>query len=156
MSSSLLLSFELIYLIEWLLKHEKPRLKLFIKHAVKNGLGEKLQTADFSEDVTTNNEELHNTILDFIEYIESTIHDSLKEKGAASLEIREDLASSLKNINLSNVDPSTIWISVKQAETTINRKLRQNTENTKPPKTKEVLLEKILKNWTPPKKECIN
>ncbi len=154
--SSLLLSFELIYLIEWLLKHEKSRLKLFINHAVKNGLGERLQNADLSEDITTN-EELHNTILDFIEYIESTIHDSLKEKGAASSEIREDLASSLKHINLANVDPSTIWISVKQAETTISRKLRQNTkENTKSPKTKEVLLEKILKNWTPPKKECVN
>lgn len=156
MSSNLLLSFELIYLLEWLLQYEKPRLKLFIKHAINSGLGAKIQNANLFEDSRTN-EELHDTILDFIDYLEEALHDNLKEKGANTSQIRDDLSTSLKQLNLTNVDPSTIWISIKQAETEINRSLRRKPkEIVQSYKTKEILLKKILKNWNPVNKECVN
>ena len=42
MATSLLLSLELMYLLKWLIKHDKSRLRVLISHALKHGLGRQL------------------------------------------------------------------------------------------------------------------
>lgn len=142
--SNFLLSFELLYLMEWLLKHDKKRLEVLIKHALDNGLAEELETIEISNKDKIN-ELFQKTFLGFISFLENALHECI-EKTESRQQIRNTVMSSLAKLNLSSVDSSTLLASLKQAEL----ELKSDTSHSR---SKEILLQKILKNWNPENKE---
>ncbi|HBS48514.1 TPA: hypothetical protein DEO28_01270 [Candidatus Dependentiae bacterium] len=148
MSSSLLLSFELIYLIDWLLNNERTKVKLLIKNAVDKGLGNELRGMD-PKIAAIRNDELQLSFLDFLDFLEDTLNETLKTDLQKNLNLKENISSELKKLNISNVDSKTLWVSINQAELEVLKKLNKGLEDKVD--SKEILLEKILKNWHPTK-----
>ncbi len=140
--SNLLLSFELLYLIDWLLKNEKKSLHKLIKQAVDNGFAIELNKIT-SPPTSQTSEALQNTFLDFITHIEDALLDSLD-----NIEKREDiehgLMSAFNNLNINNIPSTIILSSLRQAEMELRK---QNITNKQA--SQKVLLKKILKNWEP-------
>jgi hypothetical protein len=151
MASSLLLSFELIYLFGWLLKNEKPKLESLIKLAIKNGLKEELDDTKKSNVSPVLNEDLYDTFIDFVDYMENSLLDKLEKR--ANKTVQKKISTSLENINpkLKNIDQQVVWVALKQAENELSQKKGKTSKE-----AKKILLDKILKNWTPTKKDDIN
>lgn len=149
MDSSFLLSLELLCLMNWLVKNEKTRLKILIKDAVKDGLGDELDTLASTQNLQTN-EKLHESFVTFLVYLESELKDSLEKEGQYTI-LRENLASSLKTLNI-NLDSSTVLTSLKQVEQELLRDVEPKNES----KTRKLLLKKMIKNWKPSKKDTIH
>ncbi len=150
MSTNFSLSYELVYLMAWLLKHEKHKLKDIIEEVVKKGLSSELnQIGDYPQDAQST-ELLHVTILDFLIFLEDSLLESL-EKNQPDLKTQEKIKTTLRNINPERIDLKTLWTSTRKAQSL----LAQTPQNT-PDNLKETLLLQILKNWKPKENEPLN
>lgn len=150
MNSSLSLSFELIYLIGWLLKNEKRMLNSMIKHAVKNGLAHDLQSIN-SDDQSKMAEELYNTILDFLVFLEDSLADNL-DNLTLDMKTEKVIHPALKKFDQDNIDLHTLKVSLQQTKTELCKK-NEKENNTTTEEAKTVLFQHILKNWKPSKNE---
>jgi len=147
MSSSLLLSFELVYLINWLLKNEKTKLKLLVKNAIDKGVATELQNMD-AQVASEKNDELQVVFLDFVDFLEATLKECMKTETKVNREVKENILSDLRRLNVSNVDSNTLWSSITQVE---NEVLKHKKGANSQHDIKEIFLEKLLKNWNPGK-----
>jgi len=156
MAESFSLSLELICLMNWLLKHEKTKLRTLIEEALKNGFSEELSQIDLYEtDDISNLNQLHTTILDFLVYLEDSLLETLEENVYTS-NSTEKLNPTLQKINPQKVDPETIWRSMQQTSTQLTKTNQTTTPNQTQNKPEEVLLSKLLKNWNPETNEPVN
>lgn len=150
MSKNFSLSFELIYLMAWILKNEKAKLHGLIEEIVKKGFATEIsQMVNYPQDPKTV-EKLHLTILDFLIFMEDSLLESLDKKDF-NLKIQVGLKPTLEKINTQNIDAKTIWRSTQQTKSLINKD-----ENKTPEDLKKILLNQLLQNWNPKDKEPLN
>lgn len=148
MSKNFSLSFELIYLMAWILKNEKTKLHGLIDEVVKKGFATEIsQIVNYPQDPETV-EKLHLTILDFLIFMEDSLLESLDKKDF-NLKMQVGLKPTLEKIN--NIDAKTIWRSTQQAKNLLNK-----VENKTPEDLKKILLNQILQNWNPKDTEPLN
>ena len=69
-AQQLTLSYELLYLLQWLIENEPDRLKRLIEKALVSGLREDLHFLQKNTDSHTANEEMHYSIVDFLALLE--------------------------------------------------------------------------------------
>jgi hypothetical protein len=156
MSSNLSLSFELICLMGWLLKHEQEELSKLIENALGKGLSEELQALnpqDFFDEAASMNVTVH----EFFECIERMLLAKVE-----GIEIErtagKQLEPALKKMDSQVIDLRTLWTSLQQAK----KKLTQNKKNQADASAAEadsankVLFEQILKNWNPSQIDPLN
>ncbi|MFH0898965.1 MAG: hypothetical protein V1855_05275 [bacterium] len=154
-NTSLSLSLELICLIAWLLKHEKSKLNVLIKRAIKNGLIQELDKLE-KRDFLKASEELHMTVLDFLMFLEDSLIENLK---TSHLDIKTErtLIPPLKNMEEDALPAQTIQLSIKEAkDQLIQEKQTDPTVSEDVDHVKQVLFEQIIKNWKPSNKELLN
>jgi hypothetical protein len=148
MSTNFSLSYELVYLMAWLLKHEKGKLKNMIEEVVKKGLaGEISQVGDYPKD-SQSADLLHVTILDFLIFLEDSLLESL-EKNQPDRQTQEKIKTTLQKINPQSIDLKTLWASTRQTQTLL-------TQPDSNDDLKRTLLFQILKNWKPKENEPLN
>lgn len=152
MDKHLSLSFELIYLMGWLLKHEKGMLNSLIKHALKNGLAHDLEKVQIDAQGDAS-QELQTIILDFLAFLERSLaknldashdaqhHGDQKHPDAAELKVRLQRAKQLltKGLAVEKADAAAL----------VEKKGSQKTVTTE-------LFNDILKTWKPNKKDLLN
>lgn len=153
MNTSLSLSFELIYLLGWLLKHERNALDSLIKQAVKNGLAVDLDKIAI-DDQDKMSEQLYGTVLDFLVYLEDTLVqnlDGIHTNNAPHQLLHPALSKFMNN----SLDIQTIKLSIQQAREKLQHKTNNNTQskNETIEEGKSILFEQLLKNWNPSKNE---
>ena len=155
MDTNLSLSFELIYLMGWLLKNEKSMLNDLVKHAVKNGLAQDLQRVD-SYGCVQMSDELYGTILDFLSYLEKSLAKNL-DANIAPLRSEEAIFPTLKKLDQENLDLKNIKLSIQKARDLLNKNI-EDKDNTiqQTELAKNVLFEHILKGWKPSKGDLLN
>jgi hypothetical protein len=56
-------------------------------------------------------------------------------------------------MSTSTIDMQTLWLSLRQAEHELNHEKNLSLST---PSTKEILLQKVIKNWKPSKKETVH
>lgn len=155
MNTSLSLSFELIYLMGWLLKNEKKMLNALIKHAIKKGVAQDIKSlnpADFSEV----SDKLYNVILDFLLYLEDSLAKNL-DNVQLDTKTEEAILPAIKKIDQEALDINTIKLSMQQAKSQLNEQdLQAGEGETFEEDAKKLLYEQILKNWMPTKNEDLN
>ena len=154
MNTSLSISFELIYLINWLLKNQTEDLNKLVQNALNKGFAEKLVQLN-EENQSKLAEEMPVAILDLLFYLEDSLLDNLEEMELTSLQ-GEALAPIIKKIDSSNIDTNTLWISLQQAKEAIAKSKIENRNPIKQNNSKKILLEKILQNWKPGQDETLN
>ena len=154
MNTSLSLSFELIYLMGWLLKNEKTTLNALVKHAIKNGLGKDLKTIN-PDDYSKVSDQLYSTILDFLVYLEEALAknlDNIKLETSTS----EDNLSTL-NIENDVQDINNVKLNIHQTKADISKEIQKRLAGAQDPdQVKKLLYEHIIKNWKPTKNEPMN
>lgn len=164
MSTSFSLSFELIYLMSWLLKNEKKQLEALIKDALKKGLADELETLDIYQDEEDSIAQLQDTILEFLMFLEDSLLESLEEK-PLDKNTKNKLILDLKKISPRSIDLKTIWLSMQQAKNKLNKS--QSFENIQSAQKEEITTEKdkdikkllfsqLLKNWKPKNNDPVN
>ena len=157
MNSSLSLSFELIYLMGWLLKHNKAKLTALVTEAVESGLIEEL-TKMSEADYLLISDQMQVTVENFMEHLETTLFKSTE--GIDGIEsdnvICKSLATTMRKVDTAGLDTRTVWVSIHQA----HKKIISEQKNTELSKIDEepddILYEQLLSNWTPSNNETLN
>ncbi len=155
MNTSLSLSFELIYLIDWLLKNDKQKLTTLIQQAVSHGLAQDLKRIN-PNDYLKVSEELYSTILDFLVFLEDTLAENLKDLSASNT-ADNVMMPAIKKIDDENLNDATLRNSIQDAKDQLHKEREEGHEEAaNVDHAKEVLYEKILENWLPTNKETMN
>ncbi len=169
MSTQISLSFELICLVSWLLKNEKAMLNTLVKHAIQHGFVDELQQLENADQANTN-ENLYETLLDFLEHLEQTLIKNL-ETIHVDHKTKDEILPALQKIENDSLDFKTVWLSMQQTKAKVNKKHHKavnashahTPQSSKPapqdiaqPNATDILFEQILKNWKPNNKESVN
>ncbi len=159
MSDTFSLSLELILLMNWLLKNDKTKFKALINDAMKDGLSGELEQIEDYEINLNDADFLHNTILDFLFFMEDTLVECLEEKDSDN-HSGEKLKPTLQKLNPGSIDLKTIWQSMletkRQLKQEKDKQVAQNAQKNPGNEMKNMLLTKILKNWNPKGNEPVN
>jgi len=141
MGHQLSLSLELILLLDWFLKHGKDRLRLLVNEALKSELATNLESIN-DRDYVKMLDELHDTVFDFIIFLEDTMVDGLDEL---------DLISGLEGVSSRRkkmaLDTKTLLLNVQQAKRQCNLPNQE---------TEQELFKKLLEAWDPATNEPVN
>jgi len=140
------LSYELLQLMEWLLRYETDSLKKIVSRALKNGLLKSLKkSAQVSNSSDMSN--MSNTIASFINLLELLLLESTNEHDTSNI-INKNLLPELSHIDTTNCNPSIIQSSAAIVSSKKEKNPRENAQ--------ELLFKEILKRWKPKKKQSEN
>lgn len=139
--NQLTVSYELLYLVQWLLENESGALKKLINHALENGLKQDLQTAVNSE--LKNTEDIQYSIVDFLALLETLLHENVSEQNMKRI-MEKNLMPAIDNIDSKECDKATVDFSVEKATSKIENNPEENPQ--------EILFQELLKCWKPNKK----
>lgn len=152
MNANVSLSFELILLLDWLLKHEKAQLNNLVKHALENGFMQEIEKVS-PEGSPHLSEQFYHSILEFLLFFEQALLQNL-------VAINVDEATNnaivplIKKIDFENMDVKTLWLSMQQTKDKISKS--KSDLDQQPEKINNLLFEQLLKNWKPGKKIPMN
>lgn len=139
--NQLTVSYELLYLVQWLLENESDALKKLINHALENGLKQDLQTAINSE--LKSSEDIQYSIVDFLALLETLLHENISEQNMKRI-MEKKLMPAIDNIDNKECDKATVDFSVEKATSKIENNPEKNPQ--------EILFQELLKCWKPNKK----
>jgi hypothetical protein len=139
--NQLTVSYELLYLIQWLLENESDGLKKLIDQALHNGLKHDLQVATNSD--LQNTEDVQYSIVDFLALLETLLHESISEQNMQRI-MEKKLMPAIDNIDSKECDKATVDFSVEKATSKIESNPEQNPQ--------DILFQELLKCWKPTKK----
>ena len=137
-SDQLVLSYELLQLLEWLIEYEAEALKKIIKRSLSKGLSKELKQRE-----KPNANDIQGNVIDFLELLEILLFESNHELSVSDV-IRKNLLPSIDQIDTSNFSPATVECSAAIASTKKERNPKENAE--------ELLFKELLKRWKPKKK----
>jgi HD-GYP domain-containing protein (c-di-GMP phosphodiesterase class II) len=152
MNANISLSFELILLLNWLLKYEKAELNSLVKHALENGFMQEIEKVSL-ENYTQLSDQFYNSILEFLLFFEQALLQNL-----IAINVNEVTNNAvlplIKKIDFENLDIKTLWLSMQQTKEKISKS--KNDLEQKPEQINNLLFEQLLKNWKPSKKSPVN
>ncbi len=134
----LTLSYELLYLLQWLIEHEQETLKVLIQEAVRH---QRNATYLQKEHVyVAHDEELQQNIVDFFELMDVLLYETLEEESIHKA-VQMNLMPSLNHIDSAACDTDTIQSSVDEVTAHLDAHPEQN--------AKDTLYKELLKQWEP-------
>ena len=139
--NQLIISAELLYLLQWLLDHESEALKKIIARSLKNGLKKQINKIKHKNDIILS-EDAHSSIIDFIGTLEVLLSESL-DQDSTKQSLQKELIPALEYIDSTVCDEATVAYSLEEATSEMERDPDQNPQ--------EILFREILKNWNPQK-----
>ena len=142
-----LLSFELMYLLQWLIEHESDSLKSLIEQATKNGFTKKtMHSTDFVE-LQFNDPNIQASIVEFLGIMYSLLLEVESEQSTQDILTRTTLPA-LKQIDSTFCDDDLVQASVEKTTTRLKHHPDAN--------PKETLCKELLRRWKPAKKTKVN
>lgn len=143
---NLILSFELISLLDWMLKNKKSEIDQLINEAVKNGTIKVDEQSDYKADSLW----AHEIIQSLINFLEKTIKNSIEKVDILEAQLREQLTELADNVDLSAFDDVAILQGFKQAKNQIAKNEKTQSDFVFSKKLlKQILMQRILENWHP-------
>jgi hypothetical protein len=152
MSTSLSLSFELVSLMKWLMKHKKHELAAMVNQAVESGF---LELGGLAEDPEYSNvdEYVHNAVAGFMEALESALLDGMEHNLDSKQGLNALLANSIGSFDKTDIDQKTLWTSLQQAKS-LFVKTKKDSKNDDGD-LKDALFKSVLENWSPADEEVV-
>ena len=139
--SQLTLSYELLYLIQWLVENEPDQLKEIITQAFNSGLKEKFKKIYMTEQVASDS--MHYSIIDFLGLLEILLHEVTEEQQMQEL-VHKKLLPAIDHIDGAEYPAQLVQSSLEK----VSSKLEKNP--TKNPQ--ELVFQELLRSWNPSKK----
>ena len=140
-STQILLSYELLCLLQWLATHKTDKIKKMISKALANGLDHELQKKDTISQFNLT-EDIQDGIVDFFAMLESLLLEA-SEEHAVNKALENNLMPAIGQIDSSICDDATVRSSIEGATS----QMQKTDEN-----PKELLLKELLKRWKPTNK----
>ena len=149
MSNQLSLSFELICFMDWIIKNGKEKFRLLVKEAVNNDIANNLDSL-FQEDSIKISNNLYNTVLDFVIFLEDILGEEL-DKVDEEIIPKDKIDDLVIHLDNKILDPRTVWLSIHQARKNLSKKQPAFAKAAagKGNEAKKEIFDKILKNWEP-------
>ena len=158
MNSSLSLSFELIYLMGWLLKNDKAKLKKLVAEAIEQGFIDEVDALS-DADYLLLSDHMQSTVEQFMESLEDAITEGVQQSEGHGL-VAQDLAPTLQKIDTDNLDEKTVFTSMQQTKKKLfhkkKGKAKQESLVSSEAEANAILFERLLKNWHPTKKDLMH
>lgn len=137
--SQVVLSYELLALLRWLVDYHEETLKTVVSHALSAGLHEEIQKLGQTNDMTYLHE-LQHSVSDFLTTIESLLAEVSTEQALKNPPYK-DLVPTVENIDGTLCDQAIVEASIEKAASTLEMNPKAN--------PKEVLFKELLRNWKP-------
>jgi len=148
-NTQLIISYELLYLLKWLIEHDSNRLKKIITKALAHGLREEMQKEE-TQKIEKSNEiidEMYHSIVDFFELMEELLAEAIKEHVEKKAK-EKNLMPAIDQIDSTVCDDATMRFSIERTTKKIERNPDIN--------PREQLLKELLKRWNPHNKNTVN
>ena len=157
MSSQLSFSFELIALMEWLLKHGEKNLKVLIKETMKNGFVQEIDAME-ETDFTNISNNLNQTVSDFVIKIEDILFQEI-DRVSPKVNIHNALSPAIKNLDNKSLDFATMWTSMQKTKSKIAKETQNDDiakKATPDIEVRKIWYDQLLKSWKPNGNEPVN
>ncbi len=145
-NNQLTISYELLYLMQWLLENEPARLKKLIVQALQKGLKEEMQDAAKQKEFATD-EELHYSVVDFLTLLEDLLQEAISEQRIKKVS-EHNLMPALNQIDDAECGSDLVKASIAKASSRLEEHPQANAQ--------ELLFKELLKSWKPTKKTVVN
>lgn len=144
---NIVLSYELLYLLRWLIEHESSALKKLVKKALKSGALKSTNTTihDYVE-IHISDPNIQQSILEFLGFMDSLL--MLVEHEEGTYLMNNPSIPALNKIDSTICRQEVLQACLEQASLELQSNPNQNIQ--------ELLLKELLKRWKPTKKECAN
>jgi hypothetical protein len=141
----LVMSYELLCLLRWLLDHDVEKLKKIVSKALVSGLKHDIKQFEQLGDVNANPlmiEEIQYCIIEFFSMLEIILAQSIKEQ-AVQRAIEKNLMPTIDHIDSTICDTETVRFSMEKATARSEKSPKENAQT--------ILFKEILRNWKPSK-----
>jgi hypothetical protein len=145
-NTQLTLSYELLFLLQWLIEHEPNKLKNLIADALKSGLKEELKTIDKSIE-QKNTQDMQYSLVDFLGFMEIMLQEVNNEQTMQRI-MEKKLMPALDHIDSTECDNETVQCSVEEATSKLELEPDKNAQ--------ELLFQELLRCWKPNKETLSN
>ena len=151
-NTQFVLSFELLYLLRWLVEHDAEKLKKLVSKALAAGLKEEISEArELKKNNATNEEHLiediQHSIIEFFGILETLLVETLNEQEDQRI-IQRNLMPEIDQIDTTFCDDTIVRTSIEKATAKLEHNSKQN--------PKELLLKELLRLWKPANKNSMN
>lgn len=140
------LSYELLYLLKWLVEHESSALKKLVQRAVARGLKNQCNQHD-SPLSTTADAQAQHSIIELLDLLDYFLEDALAQENMRQAQV-QNLIPAINKIDSEAYDSTTMRYSIDKATTQIEQHPEENARN--------LLFKEILKNWKPHKRSRVH
>jgi len=147
--TQLTISYELLYLLQWLIEHDNNRLKQMISRALTQGLRKEMKKAEIQKAERQNDfvDEMYHSIIDFFELMEELLAESIKEHVERKAK-EKNLMPTIDHIDSTVCDDATMRFSIERTATKMEDDPDINPQ--------EQLLKELLRSWKPHNKNAMN
>lgn len=143
----ILLTYELLFLLQWIMEHESDALKKIIVRALKNGFDDPDYRSNEVIEMNISDPTIQECIVDFL-----GLMDSLLLEATTELDMQKNaelsLIPALKHIDSTMCDEEVVQSSLKKTNAQLHSNSKQNAQ--------EILLKELLRRWKPDKKVLTN
>lgn len=139
--SDFVISYELLKLLEWLMKNDQKGLRQLISKAVENGILKNENGQDVKDP-----EKVQQVIVEFLVLVDSILQESVKEDETEEI-LQRALIPAVNNIDLNLHDSNSVANSLARATKT-ERSIEYLGQS-----PKDIFCKELLKNWRPDKKQ---
>ena len=141
------LSYELLYLLKWLLENESTTLKKIVAQALRSGLRDELRSSSTLMNNNINSDAIQNSIVDFLDLLDVLLHESISEASMKKA-LEQNLIPDLNKIDSNVCDKAIVQCSLDKTTDHLEHHPNAN--------AKELLYRELLKRWKPTKKKMHN
>lgn len=145
-NTQLTLSYELLFLLQWLIENEPNKLKNLIAGALKNGLKDELKTIDNSIE-QKNTQDMQYSLVDFLGFMEVMLQEVNNEQTMQRI-MEKKLMPAIDQIDTNACDTETVQCSVEEATSKLELEPDKNAQ--------ELLYQELLRCWKPNKETLSN
>ena len=142
------LSYELLYLLQWLVDHEAEALKKIIARAVRQGFRESIVKTHDTIELQTSDTQIQNSIADFLGLLDVLLLETTNELGVKK-SVERNLIPALKHLDATVCTNEMVESSLVKASSKLDEDSSKET-------LQDALLKELLKQWKPDKKSFLN
>lgn len=142
-----LLTYELLFLLQWIIENESEALKKVVVRSLKNGFND----PDFRNhevvEMHIADPSIHQCIVDFLGLLDALLIEATTELSMQK-NVERNLIPALNHIDSTICNDETIQGSLKKATSQIHHSPEENPQ--------DILLKELLRRWKPDKKSLSN
>jgi hypothetical protein len=144
--TQLVLSYELLCLLRWLIEHDATKLKKMVSKAVASGLYEHIRLLD-KKSSAYDQEDMQDNILDFLGLLETSLLECMSDHVTHKAR-STNLLATVEQLDTTLCDPDIMMSSLEKVATSTHKNPALNPQ--------EMLYKELLKRWKPEKKSALN